>query len=77
MNAETEMMKILFVIISVTTTSVASTALVVMGSCFILTTELAKVMFQNCKIATFSIFDQNNLFCVIVGFSSNLTNLHV
>ncbi len=56
MNAETEMMKILSVIISVTTTSVASTVLVVMGSCFILTTELAKVTFQNSKIATFSIF---------------------
>ncbi len=56
MNAETETMKILSVIISVTTTSVASTVLVVMGSCFILTTELAKVTFQNSKIATFSIF---------------------
>lgn len=54
MNAETEMMKMLSVIISVITTLVASTVPVVTGSCFILTTELAKVTFQNSKTATFS-----------------------
>lgn len=47
MNAETGMMKISSVIISVTTTSVASTVPADMDTCFILITERAKVAFPN------------------------------